>query len=176
MIKQCTNEDKELLLAYLKDEDVYNTFLIADIESYGFEQEFQKVYMEISKGQCRGVYLTFYQNLIIYSKENEINITFLQNLFIDFQPDIIMGKLECIEKLEELLIIYHKEIKDLYVLPTTTWSKNSELKISAATQYDVDDIFTFLQEIPELKSLYTSKKMIADRIDSKTGIDRKSVV
>ena len=97
MIKQCTNEDKELLLAYLKDEDVYNTFLIADIESYGFEQEFQKVYMEISKGQCRGVYLTFYQNLIIYSKENEINITFLQNLFIDFQPDIIMGKLECIE-------------------------------------------------------------------------------
>lgn len=34
MVRECTEKDKEQLLAYLKEEAVYNTFLLADIEDF----------------------------------------------------------------------------------------------------------------------------------------------
>ena len=50
MVRECTEKDKERLLAYLKEEAVYNTFLLADIEDFGFEESFQTVYMDEEQG------------------------------------------------------------------------------------------------------------------------------
>ena len=33
-------------MQYLKAEPVYHTFLLSDLECYGFEHEFQQVYMQ----------------------------------------------------------------------------------------------------------------------------------
>lgn len=81
MVRECTEKDKERLLAYLKEEAVYNTFLLADIEDFGFEESFQTVYMDEEQGEIKGVYLCFYQNFLLYCRENEVNISFLEQLF-----------------------------------------------------------------------------------------------
>ena len=60
MVRECTEKDKEQLLAYLKEEAVYNTFLLADIEDFGFEEKFQTVYIDEEQGKIKGVYLCFY--------------------------------------------------------------------------------------------------------------------
>lgn len=54
---QCTEKDREMLFSCLKEEAVYNTFLLADIEDFGFEEEFQTVFAEVENGECIGVYL-----------------------------------------------------------------------------------------------------------------------
>ena len=59
MVRECTEKDKEWLLAYLKEEAVYNTFLLADIEDFGFEESFQTVYIDEEQGEIKGVYLFF---------------------------------------------------------------------------------------------------------------------
>ena len=53
MVRECTEKDKEWLLAYLKEEAVYNTFLLADIEDFGFEESFQTVYMDEEQGEIK---------------------------------------------------------------------------------------------------------------------------
>ena len=55
MVIQCKEKDREMLLSFLKQEAVYNTFLIADIEDFGFEEEFQTVFAEVENGECIGI-------------------------------------------------------------------------------------------------------------------------
>ena len=49
---QCTEKDREMLISCLKEEAAYNTFLLADIEDFGFEEEFQTVFAEVETGSA----------------------------------------------------------------------------------------------------------------------------
>lgn len=90
MVKECGSQDRPALLAYLKQEPVYNTFMLADIVDFGFDEKFQTVYMDIEEEECQGVYLCFYQNLLLYSKNGNINISFLKQLLSEYIPDVVM--------------------------------------------------------------------------------------
>ena len=46
MLKKCTAEDETVLKEYLMKEKEYNTFLLADIAAYGFDNPCQDVWME----------------------------------------------------------------------------------------------------------------------------------
>lgn len=81
MVRKCTEQDRALLMEYLRQEAVYNTFLLADIADFGFEESFQTVYLEEEQGRIHGVYLCFYQNFLLYCKENEVNAVFLETTF-----------------------------------------------------------------------------------------------
>lgn len=176
MVRTCTVEDKDRLTTYLKEEAVYNTFLLADIDDFGFEESFQTVYVDEDQGKIRGVYLCFYQNFLCYAKENQINVPFLKKLFASYVPDVVMGKEEGVQKIKEILVDYTLESRNLYLL---TQGEQLEKENCIEDQFspiyragaeDVDDIFAFLQSIPELKNLYTSKQMVADRIEKNCGM------
>lgn len=169
MVRKCTEPDRTKLQAYLKEEAVYNTFLLADIADFGFDSSFQTVYIDEEDDGIKGVYLCFYQNLILYSKGNHVNQAFLKNLFLEYMPDVVMGKKENVDKVGELLPEYHMECKNLYLLETDAKLIEEEEGINKGTLPDVDDIFDFIQTIPEIKMLYTSKQMIFDRIEKQTG-------
>ena len=113
MVRTCTVEDKDRLTAYLKEEAVYNTFLLADIDDFGFEESFQTVYVDEDQGKIRGVYLCFYQNFLCYAKENQINVPFLKKLFASYVPDVVMGKEEGVQKIKEILVDYTLESRNL---------------------------------------------------------------
>ena len=164
MVRECTEKDKEWLLAYLKEEAVYNTFLLADIEDFGFEESFQTVYMDEEQGEIKGVYLCFYQNFLLYCRENEVNISFLEQLFSSYIPDVVMGKTQTVQIVQRILTEHVLESRGLYLFADETCLEKENPEIHAAGMEDVDDIFAFLQSIDELRHLYTSKQMIAGRI------------
>lgn len=59
MVERCTSKDEKKLLDFLGKEAVFNTFLLADIGNYGFDQEFQTVYADRDGEVVRNVYLRF---------------------------------------------------------------------------------------------------------------------
>lgn len=170
MVRECTEKDKEQLLAYLKEEAVYNTFLLADIEDFGFEEKFQTVYMDEEQGKIKGVYLCFYQNFLLYCKENEVNILFLEQLLSQYEPDVVMGKTQTVQIVQRILTEHVLESRGLYIFSDESCLEPDHPDICAASMEDVDDIFAFLQSIDELRHLYTSKQMIADRIAKNCGV------
>ena len=79
MIRECNASDLETLEAYLKEE-VYGKVILSLIEKNGFEQAAQSVYGDFEEGVCKGVYLCIYKNLLLYCKENQVDIDFLEQI------------------------------------------------------------------------------------------------
>ena len=85
MIRVCTINDKEILEKYLQEEP-YAGAILAAIEEFGFDEKFQTVYLDSEKRNLdtegeqeteetvKGVYLWFHKNLLLYSKENKVDI------------------------------------------------------------------------------------------------------
>lgn len=169
MVRQCTENDRKLLFEYLKQDSVCNTFMLADIADFGFEEVFQTVYIDEEPDGVHGVYLCFYQNFLLYCRNHEVNMPFLEQLFSVYIPDVIMGKTEDVRKLQWILTDYTLESRGLYLFQEPDELVEETVEIRKAVQNDAEDVFRFLQSIPELKHLYTSREMIADRIARDCG-------
>ena len=182
MIIQCTKEQESQLFNYLKEEAVYNTFLLADIMNYGFDKDFQTVYGEFDEnGNCHGVYLRFYENLIVYTKTDDKlsspvltneGTLFLNRLFCQWTPAVIMGKADTVCAINSLLDTekYSYSERPLYLLENdTSLIDTNDFSIHKGTSKDAEDIYRFLASIDEMKTLYSSKEMIADRLENGDG-------
>jgi len=170
MLKKCVTDNLQQLLEYLHDEKEYNTFLIADINSYGFESDCQDVWMDVESEECRGVYLRFYSNLLVYSKEEALNIEIMKKLLSEYDIAVIMGKSSLLSPIEEKIGYYGGGSKHLYRLAGEDKLKPENPEIVQAEITDTDEIFEFLGSIPEIRALYTSKDMIHDRIANHDGV------
>lgn len=172
MLIRCREKDTPILMEYLAPEKEYNTFLMADLKAYGFDSEFQDVWMDQAEnGECRGIYLRFYTNLLVYSREGEMNPDALAALLKKDEISVIMGKSSLFsEQIRQETKDYQRHQKQMYRLGTKEWLINPFVPVIQAEAGDVDDIFQFLGGIDEIKGLYTSKDMIRDRITSGDGI------
>lgn len=184
MIIRCEKQHETQLLNYLKDEAVYNTFMLADIANYGFDKEFQTVYGDFDKnGNCKGVYLRFYENLIVYSKSSSTALNdevsknnedtlnspiakeFLSELFKDRKPLVVMGKADVVNEIHKLLDNYSYSTRPLYLLDNdASLMDTEEFSIQKGIQEDAEAIYQFLMSIDEMKTLYGSREMIEDRL------------
>ena len=129
MVRKCIEQDRKHIKEYLKQEVEYNTYILADIDDFGFDSEFQTVYVDEENDSIKGVYLCFYQNLIMYSKDNDINTEFLRELFTEYTPDVVMGKLENVNLATELLPDYNIKAQRLYFLNDPANLENDEKEI-----------------------------------------------
>lgn len=169
MIIKCTQEHEQKLINFLINEEIYNTFILSDISNYGFDNSFQKIYMNLDYlGKCKFVYLQFHNNLILSGKEDDIDCEYIKKIISKF--DVIMGKSELLNKLEKSFenIPYKYSKKNLYVVK----NKNKLLKDNIANIADcseLDNIHTFLNSIDEFGNIYASKEMIQKRINSNEG-------
>lgn len=174
MVRRCTVDDEEKLLDFLGHEAVYHTFLLADIRNYGFEQKFQTVYADLAGDEVKNVYLKFYGNLIAAGRETALDEEFIRVLTKDWKPDVVMGKAALVERIGELLPGYEMTTKNLYLLEngellTGKSSMSDGMILRKGVPGDEDRIHDFLMTIPEIRSLYASKEMIADRLRSGDG-------
>lgn len=170
MVRECTREDRDVVIRYLEEEAVANTFMLADIADFGFDKQFQTVYMDEEQGTIKGVYLCFYQNFLLYCKNHEVNIDFVEQLFSMYLPDVIMGNVEDVRQVGWALTDYNMGTRNLFLLKGGDQLPEVSASIQKAGEEDADDIFAFLQSIPQMRYLYTSKEMIADRIAGGTGV------
>ncbi len=168
MFQLCTQKDNEVLLQYLSQDVILHTFLIADIEQYGFDKPYQQVYMDGDEtNPCTAVALRYYSNLIISGNAHTMDFKALSTLCT---PNItnVMGEDCLLDGLEFHLPAYTHQRKTLFTL-----TQGDTLRLSTqakrATLADVDDIYTFLMTIDEIKHLYAQKQMIANRIATGEG-------
>ena len=177
MLKKCTDGEKTLLLDYLSEEKEYNTFLIADLKTYGFDSSCQDVWMDWEKERCTCVYLRFYNNLLIYSRTGTADPESLDYILKNFQIFVIMGKSSVLWEMREILgNRYQGSSKQLYRLGAKEKLRQGkaeekdggEIMMRAGLE-DVDEIYEFLGSIPQIRGLYRSREIIRDRIARQEG-------
>lgn len=169
MLRKCSASDEALLEEYLSKEKEYNTFLLADLKTYGFDKEFQDIWMEWQDGRCVCVYLRFYNNLLVYSRENIISPDSMDYILKNFQIFVIMGKSSLLSEMKEAVSdSYRSSSKQLYRLGTREKLCRNSGVIQAGLD-DVDEIYEFLGSIPQISGLYRSKDIIRDRIAGRDG-------
>lgn len=162
-------------MGYLSGEKEYNTFLLADLRAYGFDMDCQDVWMDMTEGRCCCVYLRYYNNLLIYSREDHIDKESLDFILQNHHILVIMGKEKLLSQAKDMIgKDYLSSSKQLYRLPEGTIPgtslKGEQAVPVKARLEDVDDIYTFLGSIPQISGLYRSKEMIRDRIMRNEGV------
>jgi hypothetical protein len=108
MIRECNASDLKTLEAYLKEE-VYGKVILSLIEKNGFEQAAQSVYGDFEESVCKGVYLCIYKNLLLYCKENQVDIDFLEQIVSMQVPEVVAGRPDNVNVISWLLTDYRQE-------------------------------------------------------------------
>lgn len=125
MIRECNASDLETLEAYLKEE-VYGKVILSLIEKNGFEQAAQSVYGDFEEGVCKGVYLCIYKNLLLYCKENQVDIDFLEQIVSMQVPEVVAGRPDNVNVISWLLTDYRQErqlpCRNFWIRRGSRWS------------------------------------------------------
>lgn len=170
MFYKCKKEHYEDLMKYLQKEQILNTFIIADMEIYGFDKEFQQIYASKDEdGQVECVALIFHNNLILSGSKSRMDYKFLGTLLTD-DINNIMGEASLVEALRDELSIEGSYIEKQMFTLASKEQLTTGVTVKVATNEDVDRIYDFLMQHDEIKHLYHNKSMIANRITSGEGI------
>lgn len=97
MIQRCSEKHREMLMEYLYQDKVTNVFLIGDIINFGFNNDFQTVFMDFET-EIKTVYLIYRSNLAISSRMNRIDMDFIEKVVEEYQITTINGKKELMEQ------------------------------------------------------------------------------
>lgn len=168
-IRKCNEKDKNTLLEFLNSKPVYHTFIIADIEQYGFDKEFQEVYVQEEDGICQGVFLRYFGNFIVAGNPEVLLYDNIAEL-VDRKITTIMGCADIVNNITEKLdrkadFIYN----NLYTHEKTV-EENEKEECHYADLDDVDRIYDFLMSFPEFKNLYSEKAMLVNRLTNNEGV------
>ena len=114
MIRVCKEADKEVLAEYLKNEP-YGKAIAAALEAFGVDAPFETVYIDEEPGgesaekKVRGVYLWLHGTLILYCKENQVGIDFLEEMMGIEAPRMVAGRKDNVNIVSWLLTDYDME-------------------------------------------------------------------
>lgn len=175
MLRRCVEADRQSLNSFLSRNEVCNTFMLADIHSFGFDKPYQRVYRQLSDtGTTVAVALVFHNNLLLAGDPAKMEVGAIAAL-VDKEIDTIMGPADLVRTLAT-----HSSLTDQY--PEATFSQRDLFRLTSsefllpvsgatrtATEGDVDAIHSFLMRIPQFQTIYADKEMIRTRIRENTG-------
>ena len=114
MIRICREEDRTALAEYLKDEP-YGRMIADAVDAFGMDAPFQIVYIDEAPGggdaekKISGVYLWLHGTLILYCKENQVGIDFLEEMMGIEAPRKVAGRKDNVNIVSWLLTDYNME-------------------------------------------------------------------
>ena len=177
MLRLATEKDRRKVLGYCLEEKNINLFIIGDIENFGFDKEFQDVWIQYSENNIIGIILRYHTNFIVYSKNLEMNFEEVVELLMKNDAKVVSGKLTVINKIYELINkSYNKrEMFFCELRDESKLEKDIEEKIEVATADDSMEIAKAYGKIKEFEGVYSNDvneryKQINNRIVSKEGI------
>lgn len=168
MIRKLTEKDKTVLMDYVKKEKELNLFVIGDVENYGFDEDFQKVWGEFNdKGEIIGILLKFYENCIVYSRDN-FDIKGFLDIMKEENFKLLSGEKSIVEKFEKYHHFTSKRDTYFCKLDNDLKLKNTEIlkKVKEVGIDDVEDIFklyNLIKEFGNLSSLESMKRKYRDK-------------
>lgn len=154
MIRRLNKNDYEVCLRLLKTRAAENLFIIGDIEVYGFEQEFQKLWGEFNESsELIAVLLKFEENYIPFAIEEFDARAFAEIMSNDSAFKMLSGLKDITEKIEPFLNIPYIRKRQMYYSKCTklsTDTKNIDLSnVQQALPNDAVALVELLSSIPE---------------------------
>ncbi len=83
-MKKCTENDRQKLNDYLDLDPALNLFFIGDIENFGFDKDFQHVYIDEDEDGIHAAYLVYRHNLCLQSYEDRRDQEFVDRLIKEY--------------------------------------------------------------------------------------------
>lgn len=125
--------------------------------------------MRTGTGKWSGMSICVFRESDRGGEAESLDEEFVRRLTADWKPDVVMGKAALVEALERILPGYDMAEKNLYLLESGDGLLEEDGLLEGAVMKrgvpgDEDKIHAFLMEIPEIRALYASKDMIADRL------------
>ncbi|MBI9013124.1 MAG: GNAT family N-acetyltransferase [Clostridiales bacterium] len=175
MLVKATELNREAILTYCNEEPSINLFIIGDIELYGFDTDFQEVWIQEKESKILGVVLKYHDNFIIYSKET-MDYQEVVTLLSKHKVSVISGKATILNELYPLVKDEYnkKEMNFAELTDDRLLERNIQGVIKAAVE-DAGLIAAAYGDIDEFKYLYSDQleereKQIVGRISSGEGI------
>lgn len=177
MLREAIEKDRREILKYCLEEQNINLFIIGDIENFGFDKDFQNVWIQYNKDNITGIILRYHTNFIVYSKDLDMDFKEVAELLIQNDAKVISGKLSVVNRIYEFMDnnynkreMFFCEFRDESKL-----EKVSDKNIEIATTKDSMDIAKAYGDIKEFKGMYSNDineryNQINNRIISKEGI------
>ncbi len=167
MIRLMTERDKLPVLDYLYQEADYNIFFIGDIETFGFETDFQRGYLEIdAAGNFLSAFIRYRENAIYYSHKHHFNTDYLK-IFRDDPFEYISGKSDLMDLIKPYLEGF-KPKRMYFCKASKIKSETTEepgLVKRMTTEKECEKLYDLLSEIEEFgihkksKSEFVESKM-----------------
>lgn len=159
MIRKLNKRDESAVLNYLYQDPQINIFIIGDIESFGFDVDFQDVYAEFEQDQYQSVLLRYKDNIIYYCHSTRFNEEWLQIIqAIPYQ--FISGK----QSLIDLIIPFFPtmKVKPMYFAEATSIETSFKVDYSVVkrvrTEEELGRVYDLLATISEFDSLDTTTR------------------
>lgn len=187
MLIKGIEKDRQEILDYCLKEPIINTFIIADIENFGFSSEIQDIWYERKQGKIVGVVLRYHTMLIVYSRDLDMDFSQIEVIIDENDIELISGKGTVIDVLYPYLLDQYSR-KDTQLCQYIDDHPLQEIEedIEIATEADAMEIAISYGEIPEFDHLYSSDvniryDQIYNRIVSGEGIhifikDEKGII
>ncbi|WNB90691.1 GNAT family N-acetyltransferase [Bacillus sp. NEB1478] len=162
----------EKVMEYLSTEPALNLFIIADIENFGYETDFQDIWADVDdEGNIQGILLRYLGNYLPYAKGVINAEAFSTIINSDTEYEMLSGKKDITEQFynyvnfERTKETYFAELKDDRFLNRAT---NRE-SIQIAKLSDVDKLMQLKSMIKEFHIRQTARQSLEQSITTKTG-------
>ncbi len=145
MFVKVNNENKDIMMHYIKKEPSINLFIIGDVEQFGLEVNFLDVYLQYNHDIITSCILRYYQNIIVYSDSNDFNEQEMVSLIQSFSYARISGKKSVIDKIVPYLDNVNK-IDECYFCELNESNKliDTHKNVKKANKEDVSRIYPLM--------------------------------
>ena len=172
MIRKLTENDHPIIMEFLLQDPSINLFIIGDIEAFGYQASFQKLWGEFHNEEITAVLLKYFESYIFYCKDkNHFDVeAFAAIMESNNSPVTLSGRTDFVEKFENLpnLILGTKKVTYFAQCGTKKEIQRTET-IKKATVADIDRIVALQRSIDEFSTTDQTKNMLTKAIESKTG-------
>lgn len=163
MIRLLTENDRDAVLEYLYRDPAYNIFIIGDIETFGFDEPFQRVYAECDdEGTFLSVFLRYRDNAIYYADTLRFNKAYLP-IFKKDPFSFISGKTDLMNLINPYLNAYKKY--HTYFCEAKTYNLDYEVQSEIkrmTTLEDAHKIYDLISSVEEFSEFTQDKENYAD--------------
>ncbi|MEG0238746.1 GNAT family N-acetyltransferase [Anaerorhabdus sp.] len=160
MIRLCSDLDRSKVLEYLNKDRALNLFFIGDINNYGFENDFQKIFIDEDGETIQTVYLVYYENLLISSYTKNIDQDFVKQLMEDYKIENINGEQSLIDTLD----LSQCDNDDCYFCKMIKNPVSLDESVEVAKVEDVPEIIEIIKTV-----FHQDSPRMASSIEDKTG-------
>ncbi len=169
MIRKLGPSDQDSVLEYLYQEVNFNIFSIGDIEAFGMETDFQRIYGEFDDAsKLISVFLRYRDNAVYTSYNLNFNVEYLK-IFDNDPFKFLSGKAELVELIEPYLKDYKKQ--STYFCKATHMTKAyepNELIKKLTRKKDIEKLYDLLMTIDEFNYKNTEKEdYVNQKLNSK---------